>query len=52
LTGVTTLTASSSLVMSGAVGGAFALTKQGSGSLTLSGANTFTGGLTASAGNI
>ena len=40
------------LAVSGVVSGAFALTKAGSGTLTLAGANTFSGGLTLSAGTL
>lgn len=38
--------------VSGNIGGAFALTKVGSSSLTLSGANTFTGGIAVAAGSL
>jgi len=46
----TTVTASSAVVLSGAVGGAFLLTKDGASSLTLGVANTFTGGVTVQGG--
>ncbi len=43
---------SGNLTLSGAVGGAFALTKVGAGTLTLSGANSYTLGTTISAGTL
>jgi autotransporter-associated beta strand protein len=53
LTSNTTLTTESDVVLQGAVGGgAVSLTKLGAGSLTLSGANTFSGGATLNAGAV
>ncbi len=43
---------SSSTSFAGVLGGKLALTKQGSGTLTLSGANTYTGGTTVNAGTL
>jgi autotransporter-associated beta strand protein len=40
------------VVLSGAVGGGFSLAKEGVSSLTLGGANTFTGGVTVSTGSV
>ena len=58
-TGAVTLGASlgvavnaNTLTVGGPVAGAFALTKQGGGKLTLSGSNTFSGGLTLNAGTL
>jgi autotransporter-associated beta strand protein len=50
LTSNTTLTAASDVAFTGALGGAFSLTKAGSGVVTLGGPNTFTGAVTVSAG--
>ena len=56
-TGAVTLSANrtvtvsaSTLTVGGAIGGAFSLTKAGAGNLILSGANTFSGGVTLSSG--
>jgi autotransporter-associated beta strand protein len=43
---------SSTLAVGGIISGAFRLTKAGSGALTLSGANNYTGGMTLSAGTL
>jgi autotransporter-associated beta strand protein len=48
----TVTTSASSLTIGGNVGGAFGLTKAGGGTLTLSGANTYSGGLNLSAGQL
>ena len=42
----------STLTEGGIIGGAFSLTKAGAGTMTLSGANTFTGGMTLSPGTL
>lgn len=54
LTGSRTLTNSSDLTLSGAIGGAYGLTKAGAGSLTFSGssANTYSGATTVNAGTL
>jgi autotransporter-associated beta strand protein len=44
--------AANPLTVSGPIGGAFALTKTGSGGLALTGANTFSGGLTVNGGTV
>ena len=58
-TGAVTLSANrqvtvsaSTLTEGGIISGAFSLTKAGAGALALSGANTFTGGMTLSAGEL
>ncbi|HEV6965660.1 autotransporter-associated beta strand repeat-containing protein [Roseateles sp.] len=51
-TGNTTSTLFSGVISNGSGGGTVALTKQGSGTFTLSGANTYTGATTVSAGTL
>jgi RHS repeat-associated protein len=48
----TVTTTAGLLTVGGIISGAFGLTKAGAGTLTLSGANTYTGGMTLSAGQI
>ena len=50
--GRTVTVSAGNLTVGGGIGGAFSLTKAGSGALTLSGSNTFTNGLTLSAGTL
>jgi autotransporter-associated beta strand protein len=50
LSSATTITTDSAVVLAGNLGGAYALTKAGSSSLTLGGANSFTGGVTVQGG--
>ncbi|VTR94757.1 cell surface protein : Internalin, putative OS=Chondromyces apiculatus DSM 436 GN=CAP_1014 PE=4 SV=1: Autotrns_rpt: Autotrns_rpt: Autotrns_rpt: Calx-beta: VCBS: VCBS [Gemmata massiliana] len=52
LTGAATIRTGADVLLSGAIGGAFALTKTGTGALALSAANTHSGTFTISAGTV